>query len=407
MSKLTHFADYVTPDDNKHRTQKALPAPEGYFPNTRDPRIRKSIKRALDFVRSEMRPGKPRQLGIKKYIIPFFGQPQTNISKWLQSILLESWDSYYSKDAGVAMSFLMRPEGVSYLMELLGETPMNEEQEVASLLKAAYGSHKEQIIELMDDTKEISYAMKSDRKFNSLQNIRSDVRKPLFAAIGFKHNYDIQACAPTLLYQLALKKGAEFLPNIEAYVGDRQALRSQLSKDTGISEETIKKILNAIFAGGKQGRSKWFSTTAMVGGDLGLAKALRDHSLIIGMKEDISAMWKILATEFIRRYGINKNGNPFTHSIKSGEKWGLYFSLEAMVQNAVSDYYTEKKIRVFLEHDGWCSKQAIDVVDLQNYIESKTGFKVKIDYEYEESPFTDLTFLDSPSGISKADRLRW
>lgn len=367
--------------DTKYRTLKPLLAPEGFTPNWNDSRTRASATRAVNFVQSNMKPGKPKALGKVQALDPNFGQTQTNISKYLMSVLLEVYDAYYSKEAKRAIQYTMKPEGVKFILNKLGIKEMTEEETKQYVIDNAKETYKEDITAIKNGT--LSYTQKSHRRWNRFQNVVKETKQALLADAGFYYMYDVECCAPTLLYQYAQSLGLdEYQFNISEYVKHRTQVRNMLSYDCDIPVDKIKVIINATFAGGKLGCSEFFDTTKILDYDYKKIRALKEHPFIIALKKEIASMWNVINKTINRKFKPNtKTGGMRMCPVTSKEKWDIYFSLESKVLDSVIDYCETNGHRTFLEHDGWSSSDYIPPELLIEHIKNRTGFEVKLDVE--------------------------
>ena len=370
----------ITEANGKFRTTKPLLAPEGYSPNWNDSRVRAAAYRAVNFVQSNMKPGKPRALGQTLMLTPHFGQKQTPMCEYLMSVLLEVYDSYYSKDAKRAMQFTMRPEGVKLILEKLGIKAMTEEESKQYFIETAKETYKEDIKHIKEGT--LQYTQKSHRRWNRFQNVVKETKQALLADAGFYYMYDIECCAPTLLYQYAQSLGLdEYKFHISEYIKHRTQVRNMLAYDTGIPVEKIKVIINATFAGGKLGRSAFFDTSRILDYDFVKITALKEHPFIIELKKEIASMWNVINKTINRRFKQTPKGGSRMCQVTSREKWDIYFCLESKVLDSVINYCETNGHRTFLEHDGWCTSDYIPPELLIEHIFRETGYHVKLDLE--------------------------
>ncbi|MDN4590832.1 hypothetical protein DBA29_20335 [Xenophilus aerolatus] len=192
-------------------------------------------------------------------------------------------------------------------------------------------------------------------------------------------NYDISACAPTILIQLAHNVGMlELLQGpIHAYINNKDSMRARIAEELGISRQHAKQILNSLFNGArlaknnfcaiyrdlpgppvdKNRRMEWLQSDV----EISLLKTAIDH-----------AWWKIG-----RKLDVNTK--------KGAVRWNIYFTAERTVLNSIVRYLDEKGLQFFTEHDGFRSSGEVDTDELSGWIKDKTGYDLQIERE-EETP---------------------
>jgi hypothetical protein len=65
--------------------------------------------------------------------------------------------------------------------------------------------------------------------------------------------------------------------------------------------------------------------------------------------------------------------------LNSKRKWARYFDLERRVLNSIRAYLKHTDNDCFLEHDGWCCKQEVDIDALVDWVYQDTGYFIRID----------------------------
>lgn len=233
------------------------------------------------------------------------------------------------------------------------------------------------------ETGNFSYNFQSHRHWNSLQNIKTTYRERLFLECGYSHNYDIDACAPTVLSQLAKKlKPGLSLPTLDAYLEHKDIVRETLSQHLGLEKKAIKVAINALVAGAKLGAYNTFSLHDVLGSDYRKTTSFKNNAFIQDLRKDLKNMWDVLGHP---KYGVisrhhsltpNKTGKFPLVKLTSKEKWNLYFQLENSVMTAARDYLESEGIKYFLEHDGFRSDKPVDISALEEHVYCLTGFNI-------------------------------
>jgi hypothetical protein len=223
----------------------------------------------------------------------------------------------------------------------------------------------------------IPYNDKKNRLWNNVQNLKKEVKQQLYVEHNYAYEYDIEACAPTLLYQLAKKRGLKSAPMIEFYLEHKTEVRNDLSIKYGIELKVIKEVINAIFAGARFDKS-----IARKVNDSSKLKSLSGNEFVIDLKRNITKMWNAIKTQEGVRY--KRNNGPRETKISSYTKWCIYFELERQVMDIVREYLNESGVRCILEHDGWTTDKRINREELHELIEKQTGFMIKTSEELLE-----------------------
>lgn len=401
-----------------------------YTPNLNDPRVLKKIRRSCGFVRAVVsKHGKDSPIS-HDYMAQYFGnyRNKNSLAGFLKDSLIICTDEFYSKDEGIAKSWTRNEYGyralckvafgdarylpdniqeqgeleyTNTLAKAIKKAPIDwsESTEVNAAIEFAEEHFKDALKDLDNGT--INYNLKSDRYFFSLQNIQRDVKKIILARHNYTHQYDIECCAPTLLYQYAQKLGMdEYLFAISRYLEDRTICREEVMAATGLSLMQTKKLITSMFSGAKLGANKRFTLFRGINFDYTLMRKIKDVPFIVALKNDISKMWIffIKAGVVVRNVKVDKDtGKTRTLALTSTKKWRLYFRLERSVIDSVNRYLISMENKCFLEHDGWSATNEINQEELIAHIYKDTGFTVKLSYECISPEFKPLETLEIPT----------
>tara|TARA_B110000495_G_C22979862_1_gene575893 strand:+ start:1 stop:1086 length:1086 start_codon:yes stop_codon:yes gene_type:complete len=354
-----------------------------YSPNFNDPRVQRRVKRACGFVSALTSPDKARWLSTR-FIDKHLGSQRNTLSKFLRSNLLVCVDETYDMDNKRCKEYVLNETGLSNLLDLLDKKNHNKTYHitypsVVDLCSIAVEWGKTTYEEQLDSLN-FEYVEKQHRLYNDIQNIRSDARCKLLADRGLKYDYDIDTAAPTLLYQYSHKTPSatgEVCSVIEYYIDNKDHVRNQLSKESGLPLENIKKIINAHFSGGFLTTYRRSQVYKMCDYDDAVVKFLQQHDFIIGLKADIKKMWDPIKADIKAEYYWTKTNKWRKRAFSPRSKWNIYFSLERMILNEVIAYCRELKCNTFLEHDGFRTDNKIDTDDLSLYVREGTGYTVK------------------------------
>lgn len=346
-----------------------------YTPNWSDPRVQKKVKAALGWASSCLS-DKPRQWNIKE-LNKWFGRSNQSLGRYLRDQLLTVVDDYYvwGTAGSKCKTYTLRQQGVVELLNVCDEfsittnTTINLVYNKSTRLSIArdfvHSNYKSAAL-----AGAFEYKDNSNRLWHPLQNLTSDLRKPLMAELGYVYEYDIECAAPTLIYQLALNSDLGPRSNtqsIQQFLADPNHFRTLLSKQIGCDISTAKKIINARFAGATLRAD--CNIHKMLGYNYAKLKLLKSCTWFTQFSKDIKKCW-----DKIKHYhGYGK--------LSPKVKWSIYFQLERSVLNCVRKELIKQNIRYFLEHDGWRCSSYVDPYMLKLQVKKTLGYDVRFSYE--------------------------
>lgn len=350
---------------------------------------------ALGFVKSYLDDTTPRQLSAR-FIDKTFSSQSTPISRYLRLILLLCTNERFSADKKISKQYVYNPKGVTYLVELLdGNTTLpwsqwrlhfdasgHSTRTDSKTIKQATNDFVIESFHPQLESGDFTYTDKSNRLWNPIQNIRKSVKKPLLAQYGYSHQFDVQTCAPTLIHQEAMRLGMTHeCTFIENYLANKTEWRNTLAAEFHIAPAKVKMIINAMFCGAKLGSSEYFSIFKLVERNTRLMTKMKNHELLVGLKEDIRQCWNTISPFMDIKFITDKNGKTRKKALDSKTRWDLYFRLERKVLNVAKEYMDENGFKYFLEHDGWACNQYFDPKHFSDYVFQVLGYRLNFDYE--------------------------
>jgi hypothetical protein len=330
-----------------------------YIPNYNDPRVRKRITAAIEFVEQYVS-STPVPVA-KSQITQHFGQGQTDICKFLKEQLLICVDAYYNFETHICKKYVRNQDGLSTVKNAVGlsttaVTPVLQQQL---------------------DTGNFEYKEKSDRYFNPIQYMPRRVKRPLLAQNGYNHVYDIQCAAPTLFYQYAKKQNVELsLPAVEQYLADRSSIRNELAVKYNLTLDQVKQIINGLFQGALLSLDYRTRIFQLLKGNYSLIRRLQSDRYLTDLRGDISGMWRTINPTL--KLKLNKK------RINARDKASLYRELEKEVMGSIKRELKRTKNKFLLEHDGWTCRDVVDIMMLRSRVRSHTGYVIEIDWELYE-----------------------
>ena len=347
---------------------------------TSKPQRERALK-LINWIDLYLPPGKTRPLS-RTELYDRFGNTSRSPGKELKELLLTVADPYYNMNTGKCITYRQNRDGVRWVKQQLG---------IENLIPKLPPEKLQQL-----ESGNIEYELKSDRLWCDFQFIPKTIRDPIMKSSGFNWDYDIEAAAPTLLYQHSQRIYRELwlaeesdskqdkshqwrAPLIESYIKDRSLIRQQLSKECEIPENEIKTVINALFQGGVLSCYKDNKIFNDLGGDSRKIKALQTNKFICEIKQEIKQMWIIIKQTMPVRYRINKKGNSVRLPVSGKEKSAVYRSIEMEVGDVVRRYLKKTKNDPLWIHDGWLCKKRIYSNELVMEVKRKTGYLIKLD----------------------------
>jgi hypothetical protein len=331
-----------------------------YTPNFQDPRVRRACERAIAYVEQYVK-DQPHWLS-QRAIQKHFGNLARPLGKYLKEQLLICTDPYFNIETGQCKKYINNVAGLNFIKQHMGIicAPLVIPAEINQQIDSGVFEYK--------DT--------GHREYHPLQNLPKRIKRPLLASKGYRHEYDIQCCAQTLLLQQARSLGFnKATPALDRYISDRSSVRNQLSQQLGLDAETIKKILTAILNGASI--SAWHENMifSYVNYNRLMISELSVNPYIQQYQKDVRGVW----SEIRKHQGLDQ-GQRFNAKMKS-EK---YRFLEESVRVVIKRYLKKTKNVAFIEHDGWSCQRAVDIDQLLWEVKQQTGFVIALDWTIHE-----------------------
>lgn len=340
-----------------------------YEPNAQDPRVRRRIEHAIDWCLYNLSETQPKQW-YTRYLDKHIGHTHRKLGKYLRDTLLIVQDNHWNMHTGSCKHYLLDAQGVKRLCKLLG-LPLPRRYTNFKKQRILQHAHKQFGNAIQQGVFE--YEDKSNRLWNSLQNVPSNLRTELFHQYGYDYNYDIRSAAPTLLYQHA--KVQKPTPEIDAYHLDPSKWRHRLAQEVGCNLLQAKQIINARFAGAYLGLDN--SLARHLNGNRIQHWRLKNSEQFQRLSADIRLMWTDIKEQ---EGGVRMN---------SRNKWSVYFRLERQVMNVIQRELRQMNCRYFLEHDGWRCDRFVVPNELEQKIKAKTGFVIQLEWHKSENLYNN------------------
>lgn len=338
------------------------------------PRVRKRIEGVLQFCKPYLLLRKPKPIS-SAVLTKVYGNQNSPQAAHLRSMTLVQSGTYKPKVH--SYSYTVKRDGYAKLAALIG-LPLASDVEVARELYGGIASGAE--------VPEYTEPTKGARRYHAVQNLPKTLRAELFK--GW-FDYDIEAAAPTLVYQLASKLYRKWHPekvdapylSIKRLVDDRTTVRQHVVDVTGLDFTRAKGIVVALFFGAKLVPHEKQAIFRLVRSDREVMERLKADPFVTAFRRDVSAMWSLLLMDENARNGVQglRTGvfvpKPET---KSKQKMAMYLRLERRVIDVVEVELRRDGAVPVLVHDGFMIEGKIDKARMEAAIETKTGFVIRL-----------------------------
>lgn len=317
----------------------------------------------------------------KTELFGVFGNTSRQPGKALKELFLEVADPYYNMNTGSCIKYRKNRSGINWVKQQLGLKNFVPVLDSALDQQLASG--------------EIEYKDKSQRLWSKFQFIEKSIRNPLLKSKGYHWDYDIEAAAPTLLYQYSqrlyqqqwlklnqtkkLRRPHKFVANsIDTYINNRSAIRQQIALDCECSVDDVKKTINALFQGGVLSIYKDSKLFQDLGCDYRKISALKNNKFLCDIKKEIKQMWSIIKEELPVRYRTDKNGVSKRVAVSGRDKSGVYMNIEREIAEVIRGHLKETSNRHLWIHDGWSCAKRVYSEELISEVRRKTGYLIKL-----------------------------
>lgn len=232
----------------------------------------------------------------------------------------------------------------------------------------------------------------------NFQAIKKEYRKYIFNG---QFDYDINAAAPTLLYQYIKKllpKKKIKLEYLEKYIEDRNTVRNEcvklLKEKNKNSSKDFKKEVKEVITSALYD-SKLKNKKSKVSMSVSNRKFLYENNLEFkNLIDDITELFKLYKSYIDKNRKNDKSidmGNGKIELYENDKKKklstivsGFYFSLESKILIDVIYKNYEEDLSLMI-HDGFIARKDIDTKELEELVFKETGFIVKYSKELIES----------------------
>jgi len=235
----------------------------------------------------------------------------------------------------------------------------------------------------------------------NLQTIPKEMRKIVMGGMGY-YDYDIENCHYVLLEQLNNMYGGEPLTHVKRYINNTDTFRKQISKELGLSLGLSKKLLLMIVYGGgltvrhRYNKETGKNTDSAIINDLKVFyndddrlveeafDNIQNNKTIMGIYNDVKTARDLLLSDkdyYIPYHGKEHFKNHINRRtlLRNGREKKSKGSLLSHILQGIESYIlliakAEDDGIVMWQHDGWVSKNNIDVDIMSDVINRKLQY---------------------------------
>lgn len=349
-----------------------------YEPRISDPRVYMRISTAMDWCLYNLNETKPKEWA-RVYLDRQLGHTHRPLGQWLRNKLLITQDTHYNMLTGKCKAYLLNAQGVKDICVLLG-LPLPRRWTKFKKTRVLQHSRAKYHTELA--TGVFEYEHKSNRQFNPIQNLPTNVRTQLFVEHGYVYDYDIVSASMNLIHQLAQsartpKRGKPTLnkptPELDCYLDNPTEYRNTLANDIGIEPAMAKQIIQARLNGAPLRIGKKIYEDYLNNSRIHFYR-LKTHKGFTRLTKEFTVLWDAIKRD--QTYHLGRWSGK--------HKARVYFEQEQRVMRVIEQELTKNKCRYFLEHDGWRCDRFVVPYDLELAVRTKTGFVIQLKWTKTE-----------------------
>jgi hypothetical protein len=167
---------------------------------------------------------------------------------------------------------------------------------------------------------------------------------------------------------------------IKQYIANRKQIRNDIATNAELSDQQVKRIINGLFQGAHISNYTKSLVYRELGGDVAKIEFLKQNEFIKQLQGEIKTCWEYIRPQLSKRTIPTKTGSRLL-PVTGKQKTALYRDLERVVLDSIRDYLNQTDNQFFAEHDGWTSKQEVDLTALVQHIRTQTGYQIEIEQD--------------------------
>lgn len=350
-----------------------------YKPNLKDPRVSERISIVLEWAMPKLGLSEPFQCHTNT-LRDVFSNHKRGLGQFLFANIMREESMSYQKASGNRVGFCktyrISESGFNKVCGMLygvADLPPTSTESKKRKFSVQYARDKYK--DELEGKKLFRYDDTSYRLCHELQGFKRELKDEIFE--GW-HDYDISAAMPSIFWglhqQFQAKKfsnpgvvaSIQSLPFMAHYINNKATVRQGLANSIGIDLDAAKSIINGLFQRMRLAPHWTCSAFELVGYSAIKMNALKADPFIMGLRKDIVKFWA--------RTGKRINTARHYEGLPHIEKNLLYFYYERQVLDVVRKCLVDQDAIYFLEHDGFRTKEAVDLDEIRNRVKDETGF---------------------------------
>lgn len=339
-----------------------------------DPKVRKRVAAVLFFCKPMLVEGKARRIS-SAVLTKVFGNQTRDLAARLRYKLLQQEGTY--APGSHSFSYTLKRDGYAELAAAIGEGMPSDDESAREL----YGP-----IASGAEMPQYSEPKLGGRRYSGFQSLKKKMRAVLFK--GW-FDYDIEAAAPTLVYQVACRVHRRLYPAkvdlpypmVARLVEHKHEVRLHVAQLTGLDEKKVKSVLAALFFGARLVPHRTQAIYRLVGMDESVVDLLKADPFVQAFKRQAAAMWAAVLTDENVSNGLSafKHGKAVAKAAtKSKQRMAVYARLERQVMEAMESVLAADGMVPMLMHDGFMVRTRVDANRLVAAVQEQTGFVIRL-----------------------------
>lgn len=335
-----------------------------YTPNFNDPRVRERTEKALTWCGEMKLSKRPLCISTDNLRKVFGNYSQPGLSQWLYSNLLTQTGMYAV--GSHTFSYSLKQHGYEKVHRLMGIAMPT----AVFIAQAKYAA-------IISDEEQIEYKDYGGRRWHPVQNMRREDRRIAFA--GW-YDYDIDACAPSLIYQYARTLAREEIefPALARLIRDKANVRQHIANLIRADVSVAKELLQAYFFKAYVAPNEFCSVYRMMKKRRSTFNAFKADEFIVALQADMRKVWALIRDEY-RRECAELGVKPTL--IRGKLRNAKYIQLERAVMDAFESFFPDGRVPGILMHDGFMSRKAVPIDELVAHVQAKTGYSIRLKME--------------------------
>lgn len=290
-----------------------------------------------------------------------------NLAKCLLWVENNTWS--YGEGQAYCKSYSTNKRNFTKVLEMMGASVEHIE---SAVIKFLFNKYKDEFESGQFDMRKIGF-----REYHDVTCLTSELRDRLFAYAGYDYEYDISACAPSIIVGLAKKNGIKTRYNtLESFAANPKKWRNELAESLSTTNVFVKKFVNAVIHGARLNRRSGVIKELCDSFNVDIVKlAILTMKFRQEFSRVINALIKI--GELVRPNDVDKD-----IKLNRGQKVHYMFTrYEEKIRTIWTDFFNERGFKIHNVHDGfYLTGDGTKLMnELSSVITNEIGFNVKID----------------------------